>query len=267
MMDVWLALFSEPKKDKFKPELSLTYFRNKSLFQNRPDSHFDGSSTRAQVWLTNLISSQVGIRTLNIDLGGEFQREEHTLRGGLEPSVLGESNSRRGSSSIVTVGSWSPASQTSVGPTLTAGGGGKSRLQSFMENLRLFGKHIQDSALVIKYGEYRYQGFDPTGVELRAPISQRGPLLGAELTLYVSSWLGLSGQYQSLGLEPSGVRQGLLSGSLAEGQAFIEVSILRLVAGSFVRQWASRGAQKNEEARAGPDTKQTGAFTGLQLQL
>jgi hypothetical protein len=257
MMDLWLAMFTEPNQSKFRPELSLSYFKTNSNFNRLPKETLQGKNIRGQLWLTNLISSKVGVRMLNVDIGGGFEREEHSFQGGIIPSGL----SQIGSQSNGQI----PSVENESGSRSNERSQGVSRLQSFMGNLRLFGKHIQDSSLVLKYGEYRYQGFDPTGISLLETITSKGPLLGAELTIYVSSWLGLNGQYQTLGMEPTGSQSGLFGADLSEGQLFIEVSLLRLTAGGFQRRWTSQESKaKGIEI---PDVKQSGVLTGLQLNL
>lgn len=271
MMDVWLAMFTEPSQSKFRPEIGLSYFKTKSNFDRFSKVGLQGASMRGQLWLTNLISSKVGIRMLNVDFGGEFQREEHRYQGGLIPNdqgqLVSESSSGISDSGGVSAVAWKQASQGIASENLgvRVPSEGSSRLQSFMGNLRLFGKHVQDSSLVLKYGEYRYQGFDPTGINLLEPMTFRGPLMGAELTLYVSSWLGMTGQFQSLGAEPSGSRVGPLGGSFGEGQIFIEIAVLRLAAGTFERRWVSQGSNSDETQKT--PAKQRGVFTGLSLHL
>jgi hypothetical protein len=177
----------------------------------------------------------VGVRTLNIDLGGEFQREEHTLKGTL-------------------VSGLDQTGMALVSP-------GSSRLQSFMGNLRLFGKHVQDSSLILKYGEYRYQGFDPTARQGVESIVEKGPQYGGELTLYMSNWFGIEGNYSVLGQEPSRSVIGSLGGDYGEALVFIEISVLRLVGGSSLRSWSQQKAEGIEA------TKQTGVLGGLKLNL
>lgn len=235
LMDVWLAMFSEPKTAKFRPEISLAYYKNQTAFSHLPLQAYQGSTTRGQLWLTNLVSSTVGVRTLNIDLGGEFQREEHTVRGSLV-SGLDQSGT-----ALISPGS--------------------SRLQSFMGNLRLFGKHVQDSSLILKYGEFRYQGFDPTARQGVESIVEKGPQYGGELTLYMSNWFGIEGNYSVLGQEPSRSVIGSLGGDYAEALVFIEISVLRLVGGSSLRSWS------HQKAEAVETTKQAGVLGGLKLNL
>ena len=67
MMDVWLAMFSDPQKDReFRPELNLVYQQNRgtmTLGDGEGESSsgpMEGYSIKAQFWLTNLISSTTG---------------------------------------------------------------------------------------------------------------------------------------------------------------------------------------------------------------
>lgn len=251
LMDVWLAMFSEPKNAAFRPELSLAAYRNQTVFTHLPQHAYQGSVMRGQLWLTNLVSSSVGVRTLNIDFGGEIQREENTYKGSLLSGVDQQA--------LVTAA----AAQGSDVPDLNEqpAGRGSSRLQSYLGTLRLFGKHVQDSSLVFKYGEYRYQGFDPTarlGVE---SIVQKGPQWGAELTLYFSNWMGVEGNYSVLGQEPSRSQIGPMGGDSVEALLFIEVSVLRIVGGSSIRSWSQQKADGLET------TKQSGVLGGLKFNL
>src|SRR5690606_22469415 len=93
MMDVWLAMFSQPKKDSFHPELNLEYGKTQGVLALREgdgdagESDTAGSEMRGTLWLTNLITASTGLRTLNVDLGIEgFAKDSgaYTLLGGTQ---------------------------------------------------------------------------------------------------------------------------------------------------------------------------------------
>ncbi len=74
MMDLWLAMMNDPAKSKFRPEFSASYYSFRGTLENTVEDSITastGTSGRAELWLTNLISGTIGIRTLNIDLGVE----------------------------------------------------------------------------------------------------------------------------------------------------------------------------------------------------
>lgn len=82
LMDVWLAMFSTPQKDQFKPELHLRYaflnlahtWTNKDIDFSIPKTTYQNAN--AKLYLTNLVSASTGLRTLNIDFGftGEIEK-------------------------------------------------------------------------------------------------------------------------------------------------------------------------------------------------
>jgi hypothetical protein len=122
MMDVWLAMFSNPQKDEFRPELVINYREMEGELDRNPlpKENLTGRHVVGQLWLTNLISSTVGIRTLNIDLGiegGKYQRYPKTnlLFTGRE---IGYASG----------------------------------------NFRIFGSSIQDTSLILKAGRYKLHG-------------------------------------------------------------------------------------------------------------
>ena len=122
LMDVWLAMFSDPQKDQFRPEIILGYQGYKGVLDIDGKAEFDveGHAAKGQLWLTNLVSSTVGVRTLNIDLGLEGGGFFSERANGL----------------------------TFVGKNVTYGAA----------NFRIFGKSIQDSMMVLKAGRYAVEG-------------------------------------------------------------------------------------------------------------
>ncbi len=195
LMDVWLAMFSDPQKDRFAPELMLSFGRMRGDFSYLADSNSekltktDSQAGQAQLWLTNIVSSTIGIRSLNIDFGGEgFAKETNTA---LSSDV--ELNEKT------------------------------SNLQHYTGNLRIFGKHVQDSSLVLKYGGYKFKS--PV-----LNIEQKGEAVGAELQLYLIKWLGAEGHFMQYGKK---------SGTYYDYQAYIEISILRFSVGPYSEDWTT----------------------------
>lgn len=221
MMDVWLAMFSNPKTDSFSPELNLAYGFSrgavtlKNAGEGEPEvAQVNGAQGRAQLWLTNLISTAVGIRTLNIDLGGEVaQRGE----GGGDDA---DSAPRSAASVGVVAGAFVPATTT-----------------YYTGNLRLFGKNIQDSSLVFKYGEYTSENRIPAWSAIQDPRARRGKVAGAELQVYVLPWLGAEGNYLAFGDAKSFKGSDEVRGTYVDYVGFVEVSLVRLTVGRYQEDW------------------------------
>lgn len=255
MMDLWLAMFSDPKKTQFRPELMLSYQMTRSKYTLSAagamtgEGSLTGSSGKAQLWLTNLISSTVGIRTLNVDLGMEGLRR---MTSGISAATGALSATR------------SLSATSSSTATTTAGGGAAApslQNQYYAGALRVFGRNIQDTSLVFKYGQYtaRDQLLDTATATSPAPIS--GAMAGVELQLYLLRSLGVEGNVtqwgDGAGVEGSALQRGL---SYDYG-AFIEVSMLRLMVGIY--------SEARSQARGGQsfETRETGSQAGLKLQF
>lgn len=211
MMDLWLAMFSDPKKDRFQPELMLSYGMTRGTMEvttgpTKDSASLAGNTGRAQLWLTNLVSSTIGIRTLNIDLGGEaYQRQTGDF---IKTAAVG---------SIDTVGASS----------------GKLRTRAYTGNLRIFGRNVQDSSLVLKYGRY-------DTVNSIASLTKSGAAAGAEMNLYVFKWLGLEGTYMHYGDAKSARGNDTTQiGSYYDYQAYIEISLLRFSGGPYREDWTT----------------------------
>ena len=116
----------------------------------------EGSRFRSQIFLTNLVSSTTGLRTLNIDLGVEGEVNHHDE---LRPLVAATGLSGAGRR----------------GPSLMTGA----------LDFRIFGKHIQDSSLILKGG--RWEGNNPwlADADRRKDYPIGGLMAGAELSLYL----------------------------------------------------------------------------------
>lgn len=243
MMDVWLAMFSDPKKDKFQPELMLHAGATRSQYNYKVSSGqsasgpLSGGAIKAQLWLTNLISSTVGIRMLNIDLGAEaYHRQSATF-----------------TAASSTPGPSSPAATSSAR---------RFDLEDYSAALRIFGRNIQDSSLVLKYGRYSLRNSITDDIAGAGTSGVSGTMLGAELQLYVLHALGVEGNVVQYGKASSGGGFNKVSGSYYDYQAFIEISLLRLVGGPYVEQWdLTTGLGDTVK------TMEKGFIAGLKLQL
>ncbi len=246
-MDLWLALLNDPAKKEFRPEMDLAWAKSTSRVGIEPDDgeaseHGDLAGYRfaGQVWLTNLVSSKFGIRTLNVDMGGE---------GGLR---------RTG------------------GMTLAAGGSDTSApatrdldRQYWSVNFRVFGKNIQDSSLVFKAGRWGAINRVPIGAAHEGtPTSRGGMWGGATMNLYVLPWLGLEGAYSSFGGKASmTAAAGEPQGSATEWGGFIEISLLRLSLKRYaeVWDWPLKNAASGDSSMAA--LHEAGTYAGVQLML
>lgn len=254
MMDLWLAMFSDPKKDRFQPELMLSYgmtqgqYNYKAADGRAEDGGLSGATGKAQLWLTNLISSTVGIRMLNVDLGVEgFKR---------------------------TSGGFAAKQVTAAAAAATDGGTGSSGAATdplvgdrgfeneyYTGNLRIFGRNIQDSSLVLKYGRYSAKNTILDNVAESETTSQKGIVAGAELQLYVMRWLGAEGNVLKYGDATGAKGSEALSGTYVDYMGFVEISLLRLMGGVYQEEWSTTRDAENVK------TSERGTFAGLKLQL
>lgn len=214
MMDVWLAMFSDPKKDRFAPELGLSYGRTGGVSTYNLGSSLDfnndkrtterdnhGEEARVQFWFTNLISGTTGLRTLAIDLG---------LEGRVVNRFPDTQTNLDGASGFLT---------------------DTDKLQQAGVNLRLFGANEQDSGLVAKFGQFqKFTGFEETAFK---DIS--GTYFGGEMQLYFLSWLGVEGNYYGY-TSRTGAKS---KGSSLDYFGFLEISAVRLGYGVYDHEWST----------------------------
>ncbi len=235
MMDLWLAMFSSPEKDRFSPEINVIYGQHQGTVNwdsngEAGSGSLTGQYARGQLWLTNIISGTVGIRLLNIDLGGEgYMRMTGAPDG-------------------------TPDSSLSYERTINS--------QYYAGNLRLFGKSIQDTSLVAKYGAYSVTNNIPFLADSPMKATYQGVVYGGELQLYLLKFLGMEGNY----LAYQDTRGGVVGepgadGTSWDGGVFIEISLLRLMAGKYEERW-----------NLGTDTEKystidSGYIFGVKLQL
>ena len=157
-----------------------------------------GTQSKLQLWLTNLVSSTTGIRTLNIDFG---------LEG------LADSTDKLAAS---------PSTATLVP--------GKRLTTQATANFRLFGKNIQDSYFVLKYGSYNTKDQASPAIMPTKPAS--GIVAGGELAVYLFKWLGAKGNLLAYGSNSS-LTAAHAGGRYFDYQAFVEISLLRLMVGHY----------------------------------
>ena len=254
LMDVWLAMFSDPNKDRFRPEFNLSILGSKSALQRKVDGVLtddgtgQGQTIKGQLWLTNLVSSQFGIRTLNLDLGLEAGRRDSgslTAKSSTNSSGLSSTLSANRADSAAAKTNW------------------------YSVNLRLFGKHIQDSSLVIKYGVMQttnslYLPNTPSTIDMitNPAISKAaGTFKGAELQMYLIRSVGLEGTVHQYQANTVAYADHTLEGAYGEGLLFIEVGILRLQAGIYEERWNASWTNVKTS------TKESGYVGGIKLQL
>ncbi len=212
MMDVWLAMFSNPQA-AFKPELGLYYGQNQSLVSltgftalaASPTSYEKkdtvGTNEQVQLWLTNLISSTFGVRTLNVDLGLEFRQNEQVM-------------------------SFADKERRDV-------------VRQFGVDFRVFGQHIQDSLFVLKAGKFE-SVFDDLLLVHPSGRDFTGNYYGGEMQLYLFPWLALKGEYTSFGeVEKDDLK---LSGLAYDYGAFIEISLFRFAGAICGSAWSYQDA-------------------------
>lgn len=210
MMDVWLAMFSKPDEQRFAPELVFEYTSLKGdLYLQPRDQETEridledpvGLQGRAQFWLTNLVSSSTGVKTLNIDLGvegGSYRLMVPDVES-YSPDLVGEA----------------PWNALNYQPFVT---------NWWAANFRIFGSNIQDSSLILKYGGYRTSPFAYTNEE----DSFGGALAGAETYLYLLSWLGAELDYLRFGNAKGAAGSAERSATMLSYGGFIEIYMLRI---------------------------------------
>ena len=243
MMDVWLALFSDPKKDKFQPELMLSASATRSTFNYAASNGqtavgpLSGGAFNGQLWLTNLISNTIGIRTLNVDLGASAYHRRSS-------SFVPESS----------VGSGASAS--------TPAGARKFELEGYSGAMRIFGRNIQDSSLVLNYGRYSLRNGITDDISGAGGDTVTGPMMAAEMQLYVLHSIGAEGNYVQYGQATETGGFSKVNGSYYDYQGFVEISLFRLVGGPYFEQWDLTTVLGDTIK-----TKEKGFIAGLKLQL
>jgi hypothetical protein len=239
MMDVWLAMFSDPKKDDFRPELNLVYGQTRGIMKYTGPS-VDANDTadikavqaKGQLWFTNLFTGSTGVRMLNIDFGVEGftrQTEDYEAETQVEYDF-----SRR------------------IGTRYWAGA------------FRVFGKNIQDSSLSLKVGQYDSVNtltLVQTDETANVRIGRRGMASGAELQLYVFRWLGVEGNYMKFDKATGISNEDSVRGEYYDYLAYVEISLFRFMGGYYGENW--NYSSQFGEAK----TQENGIYTGMKLQI
>ncbi|NRA66449.1 MAG: hypothetical protein HRU19_18320 [Pseudobacteriovorax sp.] len=220
LMDVWLAMFSSPKKEVFAPELSLQYYSSKGDYtlnlnegaEQSTETDLSQEALLGQFWFTNLVSSTTGLSTLNIDLGYEYYQQSRTAD----------------LSSLFT-------------GSISLGQISDRKLSHHVGLLRIFGKNIQDSSLVLKYGGYSLEpGIAPINEIAGGGDDITGAVAGAEATFYLLSWFGFEGSIMRYGNARGAAGSEERNGSITKYGAFIEIYNFRAGYGVSEEDWELR---------------------------
>ncbi|MDA9951048.1 hypothetical protein N9D31_00605 [Oligoflexaceae bacterium] len=239
MMDVWLAMFSDPNKDKsFRPELNLNYGIHNGQFSvtgtNNHEADLTGKYARVQLWLTNIITGTLGIRMLNIEIGAEgyWRISDNAL-----DLLTGDAD-------------------TYEDPVLQ-----NISAQHYSGNIRLFGKSIQDSSIVAKYGQYEVINTLHLGENLFPATPMEGVFLGAEVQFYLFKAFGLESNYHEYQKAENEESTASLIGSYIDYGAYLEISLFRLMFGKYEENWTVT------DPNGAYDVKGSGYTAGLKLQF
>ena len=281
MMDLWLALFSNPKQhNKFSPEFYFSYAQNEGLAISSTNSEgyqISGTTLDSQLWLTNLVSATTRMRTVNVDFGIGMQMQSSSLNGTIDienateaaNQAVTQTNSSINSTSQNSSSSTSnPSALASIDRTNEA----YSRRQSTSLNLRLFGRHIQDSSLVLGYGIYdaaTYQNsIGNQGSEVsnhrgtnESVLEDKGNKMNASLQIYLNHWLGMEGNYKKYNGKVAA--QNLKSNhTYYDYSGFLEISLLRVSSGVYTENRSYSDSNSEIES-----IQEAGVKTAIKLQF
>ncbi len=252
LMDVWIAMFSDPAKDRFSPELNISILQTSANMRRKVDNITtdDGTSrghtVKVQAWMTNLISATIGIRSLNVDVGFEAGARD----SGMLSTSVGQSSTILMSASI-------PAELPSA------------RTRWYALDLRLFGKHIQDTSLVLKYGLMTTENSIQLPGTASAPelskqwnaTSGSGSMGGIELQIYLTRWLGIESSAHQYRVTTVAYGDHSLTGTWGEALGFVEIGILRLQGGIYEERWHAAWPEIQT------DTREHGYVGGIKMML
>lgn len=212
-MDVWLAMYSSPAKAKFRPELKLSYMLN------RTDHEWDSAGAesavahqhmnrrlKGQLFLTNLITSTLRAKLLNIDIGFEMTQDD--------------------SQPVAGTAKFFPRTSLEPGFSKEALYGYSAQRQAV--NVRLLGSHIQDSSLMVKYGTIKEKA-RPAGASEELNIT--GSYYELESLIYLTSWFAIHGSWQND--TPSDDDAPLIHRQRRELGATIDIGLIGVTGGVF----------------------------------
>lgn len=212
-MDVWLAMYSSPAKAKFRPELKLSYTLNRSGHEwdttgaeaAAAHQHMN-RRLKGQLFLTNLITSTLRAKLLNIDIGFEMTQDNSQPVAGTEKVF--------------------PRTSLAPGFSKEALYGYSAQRQAV--NVRLLGSHIQDSSLMVKYGTIKEKAH-PAGAS--EEISITGSYYELESLIYLTSWFAIHGSWQND--SPSSQGAPLIHRQRRELGATIDIGLIGVTGGVY----------------------------------
>ena len=280
MMDLWLALFSDPKKhSKFSPEFYFSYAQNEGLAVSNSNSEgyqISGTTLDSQLWLTNLVSATTRMRTVNVDFGVGMQMHSSSLKGTVNiDSATEAANQAANQANSSDANSQNPSTTPSSASALAAVDSTNeayARKQSVSLNLRLFGRHIQDSSLVVGYGIYdaatyqnsvASQGSDTNadGSTNSTILEDKGNKMNASLQIYLNHWLGMEGNYEKYNGKVAA--QNLKTDhTYYDYSGFLEVSLLRVSGGVYTENRSYSDSNSEVES-----IQEAGVKTAIKLQF
>lgn len=222
LMDVWLAIFSNPQKDRhFRPEFNLSYGVHRGHVETSGEhkgDKFKGRFLRAQLWLTNIVTATLGLRMLNVDIGAE---------GYLRMS----DNAYSLFSGTSSINDFDISSINQI----------TAQHNSF--NVRLFGDSIQDSSLVAKIGSYSVANTMHIESISSAASTEKGRFIGAELQVYLNKVIGMEGNYHEYQEQNNEQYRTSLGGHYFDYGFFVEASLFRFYLNSYEEKWKIRDEQ------------------------
>lgn len=240
-MDVWLAMYSSPEKAKFRPELKLAYTLNRcaqtldAAGAKTAVAHQQmNRRLKGQLFLTNLITSTLRAKLLNIDIGFEMTSDaSHPVAG--TAKVFPRTSLEPGFS-IEKLYSYDATRQA--------------------VNVRLLGSHIQDSSLMVKYGTIHEKVSGPASAEVSA---RKGSYYELESMIYLTSWFAIHGSWQKD--EAKVKAEPLIHSQRRELGATIDIGLIGITGGIFD---FSRQKDFDAEAATAPIK---GQFVGIAVNF
>src|SRR5690606_12724480 len=99
--------------------------------------------------------------------------------------------------------------------------------------------------------------------KLDADASFSNQMLGAELQLYLNSWLGAEGNYLQLSSKKAGSESTNLEGALYDFGLFFEVSLFRISGGLKYEEWTYQNDGHNSTVKE----NSSGRYIGVKVQF
>ena len=247
MMDVWLAMNSNPAKDKFTPELQFAYWQSMGDYQI--DIGFDSATDkfmtakdsaangRIQLYLTNIVTASTGWKVPNIDFG-------------IEGLYISHKFSEREFTQT------QQAVTEDVDNPYTASG---------YANFRILGTSIQDTSLAMKLGYYN--GKRPFDTPQPVSLDTEGLTYGAEFIFYLFNFVGFEANFNRWGTSDSFDGNQEQRGTRYDYGAFIELWLLRISGGYFKEWWTFTELSDDTGQRARLESQVSGMQFGAKLSF